>query len=75
MLVTENVILNDYIAVADGDRTSFGGSQTWFPVNQERHLRTLHTGACGLIASLDFLLYFAKKNQTFVKMLPNTFIR
>ena len=74
MLVTENVILNDYISVAEGDRNSFGGSQTWFPVNQGRNLRTLNTGACGLIASTDFLMYFAKKNQTFVKMLPGAFI-
>ena len=74
MLVTENVQLNDYIAVAEGDTKSFGGSQTWFPVNQSRHLRTLNTGACGLIASLDFLMYFSKKNQTFVKMQPGTFI-
>ena len=75
MLESKNIELDEYVTVADEGSVSFGGSQTWFPVNQSRRLRNLHLGACGLIASADFFLIFARKNNLFVRAMPRAFLK
>ena len=74
MTVSKNIALDPYISVDRKGQTSFGGSQTWFPKDEKGHLRTLHEGGCGLIAAADFLLYYGRKEKTFVKAMPKAFI-
>ena len=52
----------DYVHIKTDAGVSFGGSQMWFKKEKSRKDKRLHQGGCGLVASMDLLLYYCKKN-------------
>ena len=52
----------DYVHIKTDAGLSFGGSQMWFKKDKSRKDKKLHHGGCGLVASMDLLLYYCKKN-------------
>ena len=77
MKVSENISLEkNYVRFGDEKGPSFGGSQMWFSREHSLKDRILHDGGCGLVASVDFLLYFCRKNglkpKEFAPFLPDS---
>lgn len=55
-----------YVPVVRNSKTSYGGSQMWFPKSNGNSIEHLiHTYGCGTIATADLFLYLALQNKEY----------
>ena len=62
--------LDPYIRVNTASGQSFGGSQMWFPKDRGFTEKKLNVGGCGLVAAVDFMLWYCLKNHKVPKNFP-----
>ena len=60
MVISKDISV-DYVQIRQGNTFSHGGSQLWFPKDGTFKDAAIRTGGCGLIAILDFMLWYENR--------------